>query len=463
MKPSLPKGTRDFGSAILRKRNFITDTIRACFLLYGFDPLETPAMEYTSTLMGKYGQEGDQLIFKVLNNGLNLPEKAEQSRQAFEEVLQGKYHRDITSRALRYDLTIPFARYIAMNQHQITFPFKRYQIQPVWRADRPQRGRYREFYQCDADIAGSDSLLCDAELALLYAEVFERLGIPVDIRINNRKILVGLAEICGLKDRLTTITTIIDKMDKIGLSGVAAELQQNELQEDAMSTILEFLQIKGEPDEVINKLRQLLKNSEEGMEGIIEMEEVISIVKLDNVMNVWPDCSLARGLSYYTGTIYEVKARNVNMGSIGGGGRYNDLTGLFGLKGISGVGISFGLDRIYDAMEELHLFPEKVEEGTRVLFFNMGPAERNYAFRLLQQCRNNGIAAGIYYEAVKIDKQFKYAEKHHIPFVVIAGSREMQEGTCTVKDIRSGIQEKIESAQLNDFLKRKFILPDIKI
>lgn len=463
MKPTIPQGTRDFGATVLRKRNFIIETIRECFLLYGFAPLETPAMENTATLMGKYGQEGDQLIFKVLNNGLDRPEKAEKSRQAFEDVLQGKYHSDITSRALRYDLTIPFARHVAMNHPQITFPFKRFQIQPVWRADRPQRGRYREFYQCDADIAGSDALLCDAELALLYAAVFERLGIPVDIKMNNRKILAGLMEVCGRQDHLASITTIIDKLDKIGLNGVEAELQQHDLPDKAIGTIREFLQIKGAPEVVTGKLRELLKNSGEGMKGIAELEEVISIVKSENVLNVWADCGLARGLSYYTGTIYEVKAKNVNMGSIGGGGRYNDLTGLFGLKGVSGVGISFGLDRIYDVMEELHLFPENIEEGARVLFFNLGASESLYAFRLLQQCRKSGIASGIYYEAAKMEKQFKYAEKYGIPFVVIAGSREMQERTCTLKDIRSGRQEKIESDQLTIYLKSKFTLPDNKI
>ena len=450
-KPSLPQGTRDFSAAVVRKRNYIFNTIRNVFELYGFQPLETPAMENLDTLMGKYGDEGDKLIFKILNNGLDRPEKHEKARIEFEKVLAGKNNQEITERALRYDLTIPFARYVAMNIGQLTLPFKRYQIQPVWRADRPQRGRYREFYQCDADVVGSKSLLNEVELVNIYATVFEKLGIEVEIRINSRKILAALAEICGGADKMVDITIAIDKLDKIGLEKVKEELGQRGLNETQIATIETYLSIEGNNAEKIAKLKSIVAENETGNKGIEEIEYVLNYSEsaISNLKSeIFTDFTLARGLNYYTGIIFEIKAKNVQMGSIGGGGRYDDLTGTFGVPNVPGVGISFGVDRIYDVMEELNLFPENVESGTQVLFFNLGEAESKTAFNLMQLLRNSGIRCEIFHEQTKFDKQFKYAEKKNIAYAVIIGTKEMEEGTCTLKDLRSGEQKTLKQEDL---------------
>ncbi|HSC53374.1 MAG TPA: histidine--tRNA ligase [Phnomibacter sp.] len=440
-KPSLPQGTRDFGAETVRKRNFIFQTIKNVFELYGFQPLETPAMENLDTLMGKYGEEGDKLIFKILNNGLDNAAKHEKARTDFEKILDGKNVKDLTERALRYDLTIPFARYVAMNHGQLTFPFKRYQMQPVWRADRPQKGRYREFYQCDADVVGSKSLLNEVELANIYATVFSSLGIAVNILINNRKILAALAEVCGGSEKLTDITIAIDKLDKIGIEKVKEELAQRGLDATQISLIEKYLAIEGTAAEKIAALKNIIGESETGKQGIEELEYVLSFANLQHAnCTLTPDFTLARGLNYYTGTIFEVKALNVQMGSIGGGGRYDDLTGLFDVPNIPGVGISFGVDRIYDVMEELKLFPDTVQAGTRILFFNLGAEESKAAFSIMQQLRNRGIAAEMYHEQAKFDKQFKYAEKKQIPFVAIIGTNELAEEKCVVKNLAKGEQ-----------------------
>lgn len=454
MKPSLPQGTRDFGPDVVRKRQYILQTIRTVFELNGFQPLETPAMENLETLMGKYGEEGDKLIFKILNNGLGDPKNSEKSKAAFEKVLQGKNDKNLTERALRYDLTIPFARYVAMNHGQLTFPFKRYQIQPVWRADRPQRGRYREFYQCDADVVGSKSLLNEVELTNIYATVFEQLNIPVEIRLNNRKILAALAQIAGGADKMTDITIAIDKLDKIGLEKVNEELRERGLNEDQVSTIAGYLGIaQGRENSVIlSELQKLFSENETGLVGINELQTILAKTStINSAGSVLIDPTLARGLNYYTGTIFEIKAIGVQMGSIGGGGRYDDLTGLFGVPNIPGVGISFGVDRIYDVMEEKGLFPATVEQGTRVLFFNLGEEESQTAYALLQQVRRNGTAAEIFHEAQKFEKQFRYAEKKNIPYIVIIGSSEIAEKTAVMKDLRSGQQRKLPFADLPDF------------
>ena len=448
-KPGLPQGTRDFSAAVVRKRNYIFQTIRTVFELYGFQPLETPAMENLDTLMGKYGEEGDKLIFKILNNGLDNADKHQQAKEDFEKVLSGKSTKGITERALRYDLTIPFARYVAMNYGQLTLPFKRYQVQPVWRADRPQKGRYREFYQCDADVVGSKSLLNEVELAGIYSQVFEQLGIPVEIHINNRKILAVLAELCGGADRMIDITIAIDKLDKIGLEKVKAELELKGLTTTQIATIEKYLSIEGSNEEKLTALQSLIGNNETGNQGIEEITYILNYRQLttDN-SNLVTDFTLARGLNYYTGIIFEVKALGVQMGSIGGGGRYDDLTGLFGVPNVPGVGISFGVDRIYDVMEELKLFPEEVQQGTQVLFFNLGEAESKAAFGLMQQLRGRGIACELFHENMKFDKQFKYAEKKQIPWVVILGSEELASGTCKVKNQANGDQQIVAQTAL---------------
>jgi histidyl-tRNA synthetase len=449
MKPSIPQGTRDFSADVVRKRQYIFQTIRNVFELYGFQPLETPAMENLETLMGKYGDEGDKLIFKILNNGLDHPSKKEQAILDFQQVLDGKNNKGITERALRYDLTIPFARYVAMNHGQLSFPFKRYQIQPVWRADRPQKGRYREFYQCDADVVGSASLLNEAELAQIYLEVFRRLHVPVELRINNRKILSALANVCGGSDKMTDITVAIDKLDKIGMDKVKEELFQRGLNEIQVELIEKYLGIGGNNDEKLEQAESILGSDEQGKTGLQELKYVIDFMKaIDGSYPLTIDFTLARGLNYYTGTIFEVKATGVQMGSIGGGGRYDDLTGLFGVSGIPGVGISFGVDRIYDVMEESGLFPETIAQGTKMLFFNLGEAESRYAFEIMQQLRKAGIACEIYHEQAKFDKQFKYAEKKRIPYIVIAGSEEMTNGTCKVKNLETGEQRTINKSEM---------------
>lgn len=450
-KPSIPQGTRDFGPEVVRKRQYIFNTIRSVFELYGFQPLETPAMENLETLMGKYGEEGDKLIFRILNNGLSEDKKQQQARENFEKVLEGKNVKEITERALKYDLTIPFARYVAMNQGQLTFPFKRYQIQPVWRADRPQRGRYREFYQCDADVVGSKSLINEVELVNIYNDVFTQLGLTgYELRINSRKILAALAEFCGGLDKMVDITIAIDKLDKIGIDKVKEELAQRGLNEEQITTIEKYLNINGSNNEKLQQISSLLGHLETGKKGVEELEFVNSQSGIGNLII---DFTLARGLNYYTGIIFEAKAPPaVKMGSIGGGGRYDDLTGLFGVPNIPGVGISFGVDRIYDVLEELKLFPEGVYTGTQVLFFNLGPAESGIAFSAMQSLRKQGVRCELYYEQAKMDKQFKYAEKKNIGFVVIIGSQELLNNTAVVKNLKTGVQETVALANLSNKL-----------
>jgi histidyl-tRNA synthetase len=448
-KPGIPQGTRDFSAETVWKRQYILQTIRTVFETYGYQPLETPAMENLDTLMGKYGEEGDKLIFKILNNGLGDPAKAEKSRAAFEKVLEGKNTADLTERALKYDLTIPFARFIAMNHGQLTFPYKRYQMQPVWRADRPQKGRYREFTQCDADVAGSKSLLNEVELALIYDTVFRKLGLTgYELRINSRKILAALAQACGGAGQLTAITVAIDKLDKIGIEKVLEELEQKSITAEQRRLIQEYLSISGNNTERLEALRKLLPLAE-AEAGIADLAFVL---KHTAPANIVVDFTLARGLNYYTGLIFEAKApETVKMGSIGGGGRYDDLTGLFGVPNISGVGISFGIDRIYDVLEELNLFPESIQTSVQALFFHMGETESLAAFEQMQQLRTAGIACELYHEAGKLDKQFKYAERKKIPFVIIIGSAEITEAAAVVKNLGTGEQQKIPFKSLKSF------------
>ena len=449
-KPSIPQGTRDFSATVVRKRNYIFSVIKNVFELYGFEPLETPAMENLETLTGKYGEEGDKLIFKILNNGLNREEKQEQARAGFEKILGGKNSVDVTERALKYDLTIPFARYVAMNHTKLTFPFRRYQLQPVWRADKPQRGRYREFTQCDADVVGSTSLLNEVELANIYHDVFIKLGFTnYELRINSRKILAALAELCGGADKMMDITITIDKLDKIGVDKVKEELQQRGLNDAQVAIIDQYLNISGSNDEKLSAVGALLNGSSIAATGVEELKYVADLAKNTNIII---DLTLARGLNYYTGMIYEAKApKEINMGSIGGGGRYDDLTGLFGVPDIPGVGISFGVDRIYDVMEEMNLFPDVLQVGSRALFFNMGEKESAVAFGVMQQLRSKGIACELYHEETKIAKQFSYAEKKSIPFVIIIGSREMVDKNCQIKNLATGEQRTLLFQELAYF------------
>ncbi len=452
-KPSIPQGTRDFSAETVRKRNYIFSTIRNVFELYGFEPLETPAFENLDTLMGKYGEEGDKLIFKILNNGLDNPDKEKQVREDFEKVLHGKNIKGITERALKYDLTIPFARYVAMNHTKLSFPFRRYQIQPVWRADRPQKGRYREFTQCDADVVGSLSLVNEVELANIYNEVFSQLGIKnYELRINNRKILAALAELCGGADKMMDITIAIDKLDKIGLEKVKIELEQRGLNGKQIEIVENYLNISGSNEEKLTQVKSLIGSIETGRQGIVDVEFLYRHTKNTNLVI---DLTLARGLNYYTGVIFEAKAPDeVKMGSIGGGGRYDDLTGLFDVPNIPGVGISFGVDRIYDVLEEMNLFPGNLQVSTKALFFNMGEAESAFAFGIMQKLRSNGIACELYHEAVKINKQFSYAEKKNIPFVIIIGSKEIEQQYCLVKNLSTGLQEVVVFEKLGDYMKK---------
>ncbi|MCC7402540.1 MAG: histidine--tRNA ligase [Chitinophagaceae bacterium] len=442
-KPSLPQGTRDFEPETVRKRNYIFNSIKTIFERYGFQPLETPAMENLETLMGKYGEEGDKLIFKILNNGLDNPEKQDQARKDFENILMGKNSKGIAGKALKYDLTIPFARYVATNHKQLTFPFKRYQVQPVWRADRPQKGRYREFYQCDADVVGSESLLNEKELANIYHDVFHLLGIRnYELKINHRKILTALAELCGGAEKMTDIAIAIDKLDKIGLEKVKEELSKKEFTRQQITVIENYLSISGTNAEKLSKIKSLLNNAGTGEKGIKELEYLVADARLAI------DFTLARGLNYYTGIIFEAKAKDVLIGSIGGGGRYDDLTGLFGVPNIPGVGISFGVDRIYDVMEELNLFPASLQVSTQVLFFNLGEEESNVSFSIMQQLRHRDIRCELYHENAKFDKQFKYAERKKIPYIIIIGSKEIEEKTCTIKNISTGEQKTIYQNEL---------------
>ena len=435
-KPSIPKGTRDFSPSEMMRRTYIFESIKSVFRTYGFAPLETPAMENLSTLLGKYGDEGDKLLFKILNSGdygANLNE--EQLRQASQ----------ICEKGLRYDLTVPFARSVVQHQNEISFPFKRYQVQPVWRADRPQKGRYREFYQCDVDVIGSRSLLNEVELIEIVERVFRKLGIRVVLKMNNRKILYGIAEAIGHADKMMDITVAIDKLEKIGLDNVKAELATRGLEQEAINKLQPILELSGSNTEKLAKLREVIGVSETGIKGIEEMTEIFGYVeRLGLQLPIELDLSLARGLNYYTGAIFEVKALDYAIGSICGGGRYDDLTGIFGLPNTSGVGISFGADRIYDVMVGLDLFPEEVNFTTKVLFVNLGAEEQFASMQIIRSLRDAGIAAEIYPEAAKMKKQMEYANRRMIPYVVIIGTNELAERKATVKNMRTGEQQSLE-------------------
>ena len=434
-KPTIPKGTRDFSPAEMMRRQYIFNTISSVFRTYGFAPLETPAMENLSTLLGKYGDEGDKLLFKILNSGdYAAGLDAEALRSASK----------ICEKGLRYDLTVPFARYVVQHQGEIAFPFKRYQIQPVWRADRPQKGRYREFYQCDVDVIGSRSLLNEVELIGIVEEVFKRLGIGVTLKINNRKILYGIAEIMGHSDKMVDITVAIDKLEKIGMENVKAELRERGIEDEAITKLQPILELKGSTAEKITTLRKLLLSSPMGQLGIHEISSVFDYVERQGIaLPIELDLSLARGLNYYTGAIFEVKANDFAIGSICGGGRYDNLTGIFGMPDVSGVGISFGADRIYDVMVGLNLFPSEVDFATKALFVNLGTEEETVALTALRAVRNAGISAEIYPDAGKMKKQMEYANRRNIPYVVIIGGNEIAEGRATVKDMRSGEQSSV--------------------
>ena len=446
-KPSIPKGTRDFSPVEMAKRNYIFDTIRSVYALYGFQQIETPAMETLQTLMGKYGEEGDKLLFKVLNSGDCLA-------KIDDEELLGRNSLHLASKlcekGLRYDLTVPFARYVVQHREDIQLPFKRYQIQPVWRADRPQKGRYREFYQCDADVVGTDSLLCEVELLQLIDEVFARLGIRVAIKLNNRKVLAGIAELIGAPERIVDITVAIDKLDKIGRENVNAELIERGLSPEAVDALQPILDISGTTDERMARLQELLVGSETGAKGVEELRMVIDGTRnLGLRATLDLDVSLARGLNYYTGTIIEVKALDTPIGSITGGGRYDNLTGVFGAPGLSGVGISFGADRIYDVMTTLNLFPEGTDSGAQVMFANLGVDEAAAALRLAAALRRQGIAVEVYPDAAKMKKQMAWADAAAVPYVAIIGSNELAAGTVTLRNMRSGDQSTVSAADID--------------
>lgn len=451
-KPSIPKGTRDFSPEEMAKRNYIFDTIKAVYRLYGFRQIETPAMENLSTLMGKYGEEGDKLLFKILNSGHFL---GDMSREDIEEGNSVKTANKISEKGLRYDLTVPFARYVVMHRNEITFPFKRFQIQPVWRADRPQKGRYREFFQCDADIVGSDALLNEVELVQIMDEVFSRLGIRVSVKLNNRKILSGIAGIIGAADKITDITVAIDKLDKIGLEKVNEELAAKGITPEAIGQLQPIIRLSGTTAEKLARLRELLASSATGTKGVEEMEYIFSKTAALGLRNeVTLDLTLARGLNYYTGAIIEVKALDAEMGSITGGGRYDNLTGIFGLPGVSGVGISFGADRIYDVLSQLSLFPESFSHSTDVLFVNFGEKEADYLLPLVTQLRREGISCELYPEAAKMKKQLSYADSNHIPYVAMVGENEMKEGKIGLKNMLSGEQKSVTLQELLQEVRR---------
>lgn len=443
-KPSIPKGTRDFSPVEMMRRTYIFDTVKSVFRLYGFSPLETPAMENLSTLMGKYGEEGDKLLFKILNSG-DFTSAITSETAGSPAALAAK----ICEKGLRYDLTVPFARYVVQHQGELVFPFKRYQMQPVWRADRPQKGRYREFYQCDVDVIGSRSLLCEVELVQIVEQVFGRLGINVVLKLNNRKILYGIAETIGHADKMTDITVAIDKLEKIGMEAVRVELSERGIDEAAIDRLQPILSLSGSTFEKLDALAAIIGGSETGMKGIEEMRTVFSKAEALGVgLEMELDLSLARGLNYYTGAIFEVKAKDFAIGSICGGGRYDDLTGIFGMPDMSGVGISFGADRIYDVMTGLDLFPEETNITTRVMFVNLGEQEAELSMRLMATLRAAGISAEIYPEAAKMKKQMEYANRRSIPYVVIIGSDEMSSGRATLKDMVRGTQSSVEFEQL---------------
>ena len=442
-KPSIPKGTRDFSPLEMAKRNYIFNTIKEVYALYGFQPIETPAMENLSTLMGKYGEEGDKLLFKILNSGDFLKGTPLSPADGNPNVLAAK----ICEKGLRYDLTVPFARYVVQHREELSLPFKRYQIQPVWRADRPQKGRYREFYQCDADVVGSDSLLNEVELMQIVDTVFTRFGIRVCIKINNRKILSGIAEIIGQADKIVDITVAIDKLDKIGLDNVNAELAANGIPAEAIETLQPIINLKGTNSEKLATMRRVLANSETGMKGVEECEYIIS--KLNGLNNeVELDLTLARGLNYYTGAIFEVKALDVEMGSITGGGRYDNLTGIFGMPGLSGVGISFGADRIFDVLNQLDLYPKDAVSTTKILFVNFGEKEMDFCLPIIAKIRAAGISAEIYPDSAKMKKQMAYANAKNIPYVAIVGETEMAEGKVTVKNMETGEQQMMSTKEI---------------
>ena len=449
-KPSIPKGTRDFSPAEMAKRNYIFDTIRDVFRLYGFKQIETPAMENLSTLMGKYGEEGDKLLFKILNSGDFLSKADRNLIDAGDCV---KLTSQLCEKGLRYDLTVPFARYVVQHRNEIQFPFKRFQIQPVWRADRPQKGRYREFYQCDADIIGSDSLINEIELLQLIDEVFSRLKINITIKLNNRKILAGIAELIGAPEKIIDITVAIDKIDKIGIENVNAELRERGLSDEAIATLQPILAIDGTIEERVNKLQEVLASSETGMLGVAELREVINGVEALGLRACLDlDVSLARGLNYYTGTIIEVKAQDVQIGSITGGGRYDNLTGVFGLDNVSGVGISFGADRIYDVLNTLDLYPAETSSATTVMFTNFGTAEAAASLKMAKQLRAAGISAEVYPESSKMKKQMGYADALNVPFVAIVGETELAENKLMLKEMATGNQQLLSIEQAIDFL-----------
>lgn len=450
-KPSIPKGTRDFSPEEMAKRNYIFNTIKDVFLLYGFQQIETPAMENLSTLMGKYGEEGDKLLFKILNSGDFL-------RDASDEMLSSRDCLHLTpklcEKGLRYDLTVPFARYVVQHRNELQFPFKRYQIQPVWRADRPQKGRYREFYQCDADVVGSDSLVNEVELISLIDEAFFRFGINITIKLNNRKILSGIAEMIGAPEKIVDITVAIDKIDKIGIDNVNAELKEKGLSDEAIATLRPLLELSGTNNEKISTLETLLASSEIGVKGIEELKYVISSADEMGLRSTLElDVSLARGLNYYTGSILEVKANDVEMGSITGGGRYDNLTGVFGMDGVSGVGISFGADRIFDVLNTLNLYPADTCATTKVIFMNFGDAEAKQSLKYVMQLRKEGISAELYPESSKMKKQMTYANGKNIPFVAMVGETELAEGKVALKNMSTGEQELLDISKVIEKLK----------
>ena len=449
-KPSIPQGTRDFSPEEVRKRQYIFSTLQTIFELYGFQPLETPSMENLTTLTGKYGEEGDRLIFKILNNGLHEKKDADKDKlnDEWNKILSKAYSSPVvTERALRYDLTIPFARYVVMHQNELAFPFRRYQMQPVWRADRPQKGRYREFWQCDVDMVGSTSLINEAELLCIYQQAFHKLKVPVTIKVNSRKLLAALSELCGMPEKMMDITIAMDKLDKIGWVGVANELKERGIADDGIWQIERVINVNGSNDDKLVAFADIMQHSQSGMEGINELSKTLAYYK-SLMTKEWNgsveiDISLARGLNYYTGVIVEVVCNdpNVKMGSIGGGGRYDDLTGLFGLKGLSGVGVSFGIDRIYDVMDELKVFPEQFAAGTKGMLVNFGGDNEAYALHILQQLRISGIAAEVYPDAAKFDKQMKYANKRGIPYVLLPGDEEREKGMVSLKNFTTGEQK----------------------
>lgn len=450
-KPSLPKGTRDFGPIQMMRRNFIFSTIQQVFELYGYQPIETPAMETLDTLLGKYGDEGDKLIFKILNSGdfvSKIPTNL--LSEAITPDLSRRITPEITEKALRYDLTVPFARFVVQHRDEITFPFKRYQIQPVWRADRPQKGRYREFYQCDVDVIGSDSLQNETELIRIIDRIFADLGIRVTIKINNRKILAGMAELIGQPERLTDLTVALDKLDKIGIEEVKKEWLTRGITEKAATELQPLLTVKGSNQEIINTLQTNLSHTKNGKAGLDELNQVLVLLAnypLQSTVEV--DLTLARGLNYYTGAIIEVKSDDVIIGSICGGGRYDDLTGIFGMPGVSGVGVSFGADRIYDVLEHTEGFPGFTQTSTQVLFVNFGEKESPIAYQLAEELRNSGIRAEVYPDVAKLKKQFQYADQNHIPIVVMIGESELTEGKATVRNMITGLQSDSSIGELS--------------